>query len=79
MARFTLPRDIYHGRGSLEALSHLKGKKARICVGGGSRKRFGFLAKAEEYLSRLDSKSNYSKVSNPIRLSKLLGAVLKPG
>ena len=52
MARFTLPRDIYHGRGSLEALSHLKGKKARICVGGGSRKRFGFLAKAEEYLKQ---------------------------
>lgn len=52
MARFTLPRDIYHGLGSLEALSHLKGKKARICVGGGSRKRFGFLAKAEEYLKQ---------------------------
>ncbi len=50
MARFTLPRDIYHGKGSLEELKNLKGKKAMICVGGGSMKRFGFLQKAEDYL-----------------------------
>ena len=47
MARFTLPRDLYHGKGSLEALKTFKGKKAIICVGGGSMKRFGFLDKAE--------------------------------
>ena len=50
MARFTLPRDIYHGKGSLEALKTFKGTKAMICVGGGSMKRFGFLDKAEAYL-----------------------------
>ena len=50
MARFTLPRDIYHGKGSLENLKALKGKKAMICVGGGSMKRFGFLDRAEQYL-----------------------------
>ena len=50
MARFTLPRDIYHGKGALEALKNFKGKKAMICVGGGSMKRFGFLDKAESYL-----------------------------
>lgn len=50
MARFTLPRDIYHGKGSLETLKTLKGKKAIICVGGGSMKRGGFLDKAERYL-----------------------------
>ena len=50
MARFTLPRDIYHGEGALEVLKTLKGKKAFIVVGGGSMKRFGFLQKAEEYL-----------------------------
>ena len=50
MARFTLPRDIYHGKGSLETLKTLKGKKAIICVGGGSMKRGGFLDKAEKYL-----------------------------
>lgn len=50
MARFTLPRDLYHGKGSLEALKTLPGKKAIICVGGGSMKKFGFLDKAVEYL-----------------------------
>ncbi len=50
MQRFTLPRDIYHGKGALEALKTLEGKKAIICVGGGSMKRFGFLQKAEDYL-----------------------------
>lgn len=50
MVRFTLPRDLYHGKGSLEALKTLEGKKAIICVGGGSMKRNGFLQKAEDYL-----------------------------
>ncbi len=50
MARFTLPRDLYHGKGSLEALKTFKGKKAIVCVGGGSMKRFGFLDKAVSYL-----------------------------
>ena len=50
MARFTLPRDIYYGKGSLEELKNLKGKKAIIIVGGGSMKRFGFLDKVVEYL-----------------------------
>ena len=26
MTRFTLPRDLYHGKGSLEALKTLEGK-----------------------------------------------------
>jgi len=50
MARFTLPRDIYFGKGALENLKTLKGKKAIICVGGGSMKRFGFLDRAKKYL-----------------------------
>ena len=50
MARFTLPRDIYHGKGSLETLKTLEGKKAIICVGGGSMKKNGFLDRAEAYL-----------------------------
>ena len=48
--RFTLPRDIYHGKDSLEALKNFTGKKAFVCVGGGSMKRFGFLDKVVEYL-----------------------------
>ena len=50
MYRFTLPRDLYHGKGALEALKTLEGKKAVICVGGGSMKKFGFLDRAEAYL-----------------------------
>jgi alcohol dehydrogenase class IV len=50
MARFTLPRDIYHGKGCLEELKNIKGNKAIIVVGGGSMKRFGFLDKAESLL-----------------------------
>ena len=50
MARFTLPRDVYHGKGAMEALKTFQGKKAMICVGGGSMKRFGFLDKAISYL-----------------------------
>lgn len=50
MARFTLPRDLYHGKGSLEALKTLKGSKAIVVVGGGSMKRFGFLDKTVAYL-----------------------------
>ncbi|MCI7334697.1 MAG: iron-containing alcohol dehydrogenase [Oscillospiraceae bacterium] len=50
MARFTLPRDLYHGKGALEALKSFEGKRAMICVGGGSMKRFGFLDKAVDYL-----------------------------
>lgn len=50
MARFTLPRDLYHGKGALEALKTFQGKRAVICVGGGSMKKFGFLDKAAAYL-----------------------------
>lgn len=45
MSRFTLPRDLYHGKGAIDALKTLKGKRAFVVVGGGSMKRFGFLGK----------------------------------
>lgn len=50
MGRFTLPRDLYHGKGALQELKNLSGKKALIVVGGSSMKRFGFLDKAVSYL-----------------------------
>lgn len=50
MNRFTLPRDLYHGENALEALKTFTGKRAVICVGGGSMKHFGFLDKAIAYL-----------------------------
>lgn len=50
MARFTIPRDLYHGRGALEALKSFKGERAMVCAGGGSMKRSGFLDKTVSYL-----------------------------
>ncbi len=48
--RFTLPRDLYHGKGAIEALKNFKGERAMVCVGGGSMKKFGFLDKVVGYL-----------------------------
>ena len=50
MSRFTLPRDIYHGKGCLEELKNLKGRRAFLVTGGGSMKRQGFLDKAAAFL-----------------------------
>lgn len=50
MTRFTLPRDLYHGKGSIEALKTLEGKRAMVLIGGGSMKRNGFLDKAVNLL-----------------------------
>ena len=50
MNRFTLPRDIYYGKDSLDVLKTLSGKKAIIVLGGGSMKRFGFVDKVLAYL-----------------------------
>ena len=51
MMRFTLPRDIYYGKGSLEQLKSLKGERAVLVLGGGSMKKFGFVDKAVSYLN----------------------------
>lgn len=48
--RFTLPRDMYYGKGALEQLKNIKGKKAVMVLGGSSMKKFGFLDKALDYL-----------------------------
>lgn len=50
MMRFTLPRDMYYGKGSLEQLKNIKGKKAILVLGGGSMKKFGFVDKVLGYL-----------------------------
>ena len=46
MNRFTLPRDLYYGRDSLEALKTIRGKKAILVLGGGTMKRLGYVDKA---------------------------------
>lgn len=50
MMRFTLPRDMYYGKGALEELKNLKGKKAMLVLGGGSMKKFGFVDQVVSYL-----------------------------
>jgi alcohol dehydrogenase class IV len=50
MMRFTLPRDMYYGKGALEQLKNLQGEKAILVLGGGSMKRFGFVDKAVAFL-----------------------------
>ena len=72
MARFTLPGDIYHGKDALDALKTFKGKRAMICVGGGSMKRFGFLDKVEKNLKEAGMEVQYLKALNRIRLLKQL-------
>ena len=52
MGRFTLPRDLYHGKGAIDELANLTGKKAIVVVGGGSMKRFGFLDKVVANLEK---------------------------
>ena len=53
MARFTLPRDIYYGKGAIEELKNLKGyKRAMILTGGSSMKKFGFLDKVQTILNQ---------------------------
>lgn len=52
MGRFTLPRDLYHGKGSLAELANLTGKRAILVLGGGSMKRFGFVDRAVAYLEQ---------------------------
>ena len=70
MARFTLPRDIYYGKGTLETLKTLKGKRAIIVVGGGSMKRFGFLDKRWITSKKLAWKFSCLKMSSPIPRSR---------
>lgn len=50
MSRFTLPRDLYFGSGSLAELKKLTGKKAVVVTGGNSMRRNGFLQKTIDYL-----------------------------
>lgn len=70
MARFTLPRDIYYGKGTLEELKNIKGKKAFIVVGGGSMKKFGFLKRVQDYLKEANIETYLLKVLNQIHQLK---------
>lgn len=48
--RFTLPRDLYFGSGSIEKLAEIESKKAVIVTGQSSMRKYGFLNSAIGYL-----------------------------
>ena len=50
MAKFIVPKEVFHGLGSLENLKGLKGQKAVIVIGGNSVKANGSLERTENYL-----------------------------
>jgi len=50
MAKFIVPKEVFHGLGSLENLKGLKGTKAVIVIGGNSVKANGSLERTENYL-----------------------------
>ncbi|MBU5438703.1 iron-containing alcohol dehydrogenase [Tissierella sp. MSJ-40] len=55
MGRFTLPRDLYFGKGAIDELKNLKGyKKAIIVTGGSSMKKYGFLDRVEKILKDIN-------------------------
>ena len=50
MSKFIVPKEIFHGLGSLENLKELKGKKAVIVIGEGPLRELGILDRVEGYL-----------------------------
>lgn len=57
MSTFIVPRETYHGLGSLENLKAIKGKKAVIVTGSGSMKKYGFLDKTISLLKEAGMES----------------------
>lgn len=57
MSTFIVPRETYHGLGSLENLKTIQGKKAVIVIGGGSMKKYGFLDKTISLLKEAGMES----------------------
>ena len=51
MTKFIVPKEIFHGLGSLENLKGLKGTKAVIVIGGNSVLKNGTLKKAQSFLT----------------------------
>lgn len=50
--RFTVPRDIYFGKGALSQLGGLEGERAMLVLGGEAMRRYGFADKAESWLKK---------------------------
>lgn len=50
MSRFTIPRDVYFGEGSINELKNIQGKRAMIVIGNGAIEETGVLQKVEANL-----------------------------
>jgi len=57
MAKFVVPKEVFHGLGSLENLKGLTGKKAVIVIGGNSVKSNGSLDRTINYLKEANIES----------------------
>ncbi|MCW3787807.1 iron-containing alcohol dehydrogenase [Plebeiibacterium sediminum] len=57
MAKFIVPKEIFHGLGSLENLKEIKGKKAVVVTGGSSVKKNGSLGNTIAYLKEANIES----------------------
>ena len=57
MTKFIVPKEIFHGLGTLENLKEVKGSKAVIVIGGNSVKNNGVLEKAQNFLAEANIKS----------------------
>ncbi len=57
MAKFIVPKEIFHGLGSLENLKEIKGKKAVVVIGGSSVKKNGSLGNTVAYLKEANIES----------------------
>lgn len=72
--RFTIPRDIYYGRNSLDALKELKGKRAAVITGGTSMQKNGFL---DQVLARLKDAGLKTEVYEGVEQDPSVGTVRK--
>jgi alcohol dehydrogenase len=54
---FSIPRNVAYGKGALDNLAQLSGKRAAIVTGGSSMKKFGFLDRCEELLNKAGMES----------------------
>lgn len=57
MNKFSIPREVYFGKGSLEYLKTLTGRTAAVVTGGNSMKALGFLDKTLKYLEEAGLKT----------------------
>ncbi|MDC7219566.1 MAG: iron-containing alcohol dehydrogenase [Spirochaetales bacterium] len=78
---FSIPRNVAYGKGALDNLAQLSGKRAAIVTGGSSMKKFGFLDQCKELLKKagmetiiIDGVEPNPSVETVMRGAKEMGA-----